>query len=49
MSLAGTTPTIIRAYTGKGTHHHNILREDERYVDQIRSRMERAAWVDKLL
>lgn len=25
--LEGTTPTITRAYTGKGTHHHNILRD----------------------
>lgn len=26
--LAGTTPTITRVYTGEGTHHDNILREE---------------------
>ncbi|MBZ5714755.1 WD40 repeat domain-containing protein [Nannocystis pusilla] len=26
-SLAGTTPTITRVYTGEGTHHENILRD----------------------
>ncbi|MBI5500339.1 MAG: hypothetical protein HY907_08855 [Deltaproteobacteria bacterium] len=26
--LEGTTPTIIRAYTGEGTYHENILNDD---------------------
>lgn len=34
-SLSGTTPTIIRAYTGQGSYHHNILRDEQSWSTSL--------------
>jgi WD40 repeat protein len=34
-AISGTTPTITRVYTGRGSYHHNILRDQPSWPVQV--------------